>query len=107
MVSEGLGDAVAQRVKRQRIIHVQDDGAIAFKSERGVLLAEGVDEVGLAMDKEADLGLAHVVGINANGRTAFGAHGEVAGLIPLKRLYDFTNAGGSDGRLQNKLPQFQ
>ena len=106
MVGKGKLNAAVERFHRQWGMGIEDDSAIAFVSEGGVALAEGVYEAGLAVDVQSNLPLLEVVGVDTDSRAAFGFDGEVAGLSPLECFYNFTDAWSGNGRFQNQLPQF-
>jgi hypothetical protein len=107
VVGQGQGDAVAQCFVGELALGFENNGAVAFIGEMRITLAEGANEAGLAVDVEANLFLIDIVGVQADGGTAFGPDSEVAGLTPSERFYNFANAGGGRGRFQHHLPQFQ
>jgi len=107
MIRQREGDTFAQLAFWERVIYIEEEGAIAFVGEGiGEQLAECLHQVRLAMDEQGTVSVAVGDGTNADGTAGPWPKRRIARLAPLEGLRDLADTVRFGSDVENELAKF-
>ena len=107
MIGQRQCDAVAQRRLGKFILRIEDNTAVAAKAQFRIKPAEGLDQIGLAMEIDRVLIGRGFYPIDPDRAAAFRLGGEVTRLPPLQGFLQCADARGGRGRVEDQPTQSQ